>query len=111
MKKTIIELNQGKIIIQRKDNNEICGVMFENIPSTNLIKRKINQNISLLLNKENPIILNDSQLQTKLTEILLMDIIPEKHGEIIEQKLEKTVIGIEEEIIEEEIIEEEIIEE
>lgn len=98
MKKTIIKLNRGKIIIQRKDDNSICGIMFEDVPSTNESKIKINQNIQLLLNKENPIILNDSELKTKLTEIISMEIIPEKYGLIIEEKIDKELVGIIEKI-------------
>lgn len=104
MRKIIIELNEGKIIIQKKDNDEICGIMFENVPSSSLIKKRINENTCLLLNKLNPIILTDLQLKAKLQEIILKPITEEI---IIEEKLEKTEIGIIEEIIEEkEIIEE-----
>lgn len=85
MKRITFNLEKGKLIIHKKLNNEITSVMFEDVPQSCDIKKKISENLKLLLCRENPIILTDTELKNKLKEIAEKQIINKEEIEEIEE--------------------------
>lgn len=94
MKKLIIKLDKGKIIIHRKDSNQVSSIIFEDTLSSNIYVQKINQNLAMIFDNTriNPIFLTDLELEQKLKEIFEKELIEET---IEEKIIEKTKIFLE----------------